>query len=303
MWVAVEGVMNLSSRLLSVSSLLLAASLAGCIPVAASMPTSTWRPGEEGATCQPGSYDDVQGSAWSPSARRAAQAKLQNGEVVVVSALGCRVDVLQRCQVDDEVRRTDLGAAIAYDLAGATVGAADLEGVCEGATHVVEAASVDERGRLGNVALAPLSLDDFDLSGAWKGTMRQPGGPYEVYDLRFEMVQTGSRVRGMSELSTADGRQWGRIAFEGRLDGNTLYFADTEVVADDVGIFLEWCMKGGYAVVDPTSRSMHGPWRAFACMPGTLELEKSSPRPAAPAAPAAAVAGDSPMAADLEPPW
>jgi hypothetical protein len=269
----------MTSSRFAIPLLVLAAALGGCIPMRGSMPTQTFRPGEDETSCRPGGLEDPDSGAWSERDRLALRSKLQNGDAVVVSALGCRVEVLQQCAAEVDVRRTDLGDVVQYDLDGVNVAAQDLDGACKGATHVVEAASVGAKGTLKHVALAPLTLDDFELTGTWQGVMRQPGGPYEAYNLRLELEQHGSRVRGSSHLGTIDGQYWGHFRFEGRLEGNTLYFADAEVVDEELDIFLEWCMKGGFTVVDPRSGSMRGPWRAFACLPGSVELEKVSGAP------------------------
>lgn len=244
----------------------------GCIPDRGTMPTHTWRAGEQDE-CRPGMLEDPASGAWRERERLALRARLQQGEPVVVSALGCRVEVLEQCSSGASVRRTKHDGAVHFDVPD-VVHAQDLDGSCEGATHVVEAASVGPKGRLMDLKLAPLSLDGFDVGGTWSGVFRQPGGPYETYELQIELQQHGDRVTGSSRISTIDGEYWGLLAFEGRLEGNRLYFADSELVDDNLGIFLDWCMKGGYTIVDPRSRSMSGPWRAFACMPGSLEVSQ-----------------------------
>ncbi|NUO48249.1 MAG: hypothetical protein HOV80_05250 [Polyangiaceae bacterium] len=253
---------------------ILLAAIPGCVPVRGSMPAQTWRPGENEHECRGGAADDATSSAWRERDRLALRAKLERGEAAVVSALGCRVEVLQQCHAGAPVERAELDGVSHFAVEASGVLAQDLDGACTGATHVVESAAFSQKGRLMTVALAPLSLDGFDVSGTWTGVFRQPGGPYETYELELELVQHGDRVTGSSRVATIDGEYWGNLAFEGRLEGNTLYFADAELVDDNLGIFLDWCMKGGYTVVDPRKGSMGGAWRAFACAPGTLELEQ-----------------------------
>jgi hypothetical protein len=253
----------------------LSAATVACIPMRGTMPTQTWRPGEDERACSPSSLDDASSKAWRDRDRLALRAKLEHGETAVVSALGCRVEVLQQCHANATVRRAELDDVSHFAVKADGVRAQDLDGACAGATHVVEAATMSAMGRFKSVTLAPLSLDGFDLSGTWTGVFRQPGGPYETYEMELEIVQQGDRVTGSSRIATTDGEYWGNLAFEGRLEGSTLFFADAELVDDNLGIFLDWCMKGGYTVVDPEAREMRGAWRAFGCMPGTLELEKA----------------------------
>ncbi|MEQ9318455.1 MAG: hypothetical protein RIF41_04820, partial [Polyangiaceae bacterium] len=215
-------------------------------------------------------------SEWSAAERDALRAQLAHDEPAIVSALGCYVDVLPQCRVDGSYRGTLLDAEVLrLDLGGGPVHADELRGNCEGATHVVSAAAVDGHDVL-SVELAPLSLEGTNLSGTWRGVMRQPGGPYEAYDVRLDIDHDGDRVTGESSLTTTDGAYWGRFRFEGRIDGNAIYFADSELLDEDIGFFLGWCMKGGYLLVDPTRDRLVGPWAAVMCMPGTLSLERDS---------------------------
>lgn len=238
----------------------------------ASVPTETWRPGEE-QTCSPASRDPSR-SGWQKRAQLALRAKLDDGEPVVVSALGCRVEVLKHCSLNGEIEEDRAQNATRLSRTSGSILATDLEGACPDATHVVDEATFDESGRLVDVSLRPLSLAGVDLSGTWQGVARQPGGPYDKYDVRFDLRQTGDVVTGTTEIATTDGENWGRLRVEGKIDGTTLYFADVELLDEDIDFFLAWCMKGGFAVVDPREKTMKGPWRAFACMPGSVELER-----------------------------
>jgi hypothetical protein len=250
--------------------------LAGCDMPPASIPTHSWRPGEEQVTCGPGAFQDPESGAWRARDQRALQAKLERGEPAVVSALGCRVEVLTGCSAEADVERVDGEGGAQYFVAS-DVNARELRGACSGATHVIDHASFSSNGSLRHVSLSALSLDGFDVSGAWQGVMRQPGGPYEIYDVRLDLQQEGDRVTGTSDILTMDGEQWGRLSFEGRLEGTTLYFADVGVVDQEIDLFLAWCMKGGYVVVDPRSRTLRGPWRAFGCLSGSVEATKETP--------------------------
>jgi len=252
----------------------------GCVPARGTMPAQTWRVDEPSRQCEPDALADTRG-AWSRSSLIALARALERDEVVVVRALGCRVEVLNGCTAPGSYQR----GAEGHRLEGEAVSAQDLDGVCEGATHFVRSASeqtfaVRERDDAlrapSSVELAALELGDFDLSGTWTGVMRQPNGPYEVYNIVLDVVQNGDRVRGTSRLETLDQAYWGEIEFEGRLEGNTLFFADVEVVDDNLGIFLEWCGKGGYLIVDPLAGRLEGPWRAPFCASGSLDLQREA---------------------------
>lgn len=260
--------LGLTSSLLFV----LAFEAIGCLPDRGTTPARTWRAEEPQATCDPLELEDPSGSGWSHDGAATLAEKADKREAVIVSALGCHVEVLPRCRSAARYEHTKDG----WSLAAATVSAKALEGDCTGATHVVRAALAKKDGERtvpGRVELAPLSLDDFRLTGVWRGVMRQPYGPYEEYDVTMELAQDGNRVRGMTHLRTIDGAYWGELRFEGRLDGTTLFFHDAEIVDDNTGLFLGWCAKGGYLLVDPRAERARGPWRASLCMPGTMDVQ------------------------------
>lgn len=243
-----------------------------CVPDRGTTPARTWRPEQPEATCEPLEMSDPQGSRWSRAGANALASKVDRSEAAVVSAVGCNVDVLDRCRSSAKYKKANDG----YELASNTVSAKSLEGECAGATHVVRTVAMKRDGEHAtpkHVELVPLSLDDFRLTGVWKGVMRQPHGPYEVYDVTMELSQDGDRVRGMTHVTTTDNAYWGDIRFEGRLEGTTLFFHDAEVTGDNLGIFLAWCTKGGYLLVDPREERARGPWRASFCMPGTFDVQ------------------------------
>ncbi len=278
----------------------------GCVPLSGTMPAQTWRADQPDAQCKASALSDPLSDAWTKTSRAALEAALDGDSPVVVSALGCRSEVLAGCRATGAYEVASVTPQPGergtirerWELDRAGVSAEELSGACDGATHVVAAASVGSLpgGGAEDTAplwldLAPLGLGDFDLTGEWRGVMRQPGGPYETYDLHMELEQHGARVRGTTQLGTVDGEYWGVLRFEGRLEGNTLYYADAEVIEDNLGIFLEWCTKGGYTLVDPRARRMKGPWRAPLCAPGSVEVERVAPaaprpKPAVRAAPA-----------------
>ena len=73
---------------------------------------------------------------------------------------------------------------------------------------------------------------------------------------------------------------------EKALTGNTIFFADAKLLSDNLTWVLEWCLKGGYMLVDPRTKSIKGSWRAWGCMPGSLELERTGELQLEPTAPA-----------------
>jgi hypothetical protein len=246
--------------------------LAGCVPIRGRMPTATFHPSERGgAPCDDPAELRGDPSRWPAAERNALRAGLQHDEPVIVSALGCHVDVLPQCRVEGSYRLSALQDGVRLDLQRAPVSRADLDGDCEAATHVVSAAEIVD-DELTATELGRLGLDGYRVTGSWRGVMRQPNGPYEVYDMVLDLEQLSDRVRGFSYLSSIDGEYWGRFRFEGKLEGNTLYFADVEILEDNLGIFLAWCMKGGFLLVDPATETMKGPWTAGMCLPGTVEL-------------------------------
>ncbi len=267
--------------LMTLALMVLSLDMIGCLPNRGTLPERTWRSETPEATCAIESMLDPHDSShWNAVSREAFERALDRGELPVVSALGCRVDVLPRCHAKANVRRE--GRRV--ELESRTVTARDVEGECTGATHVVRSASMNTSRLPEHVELAPLSLQGFDLTGMWIGAMRQPNGPYEVYDVTLDLVQQGDRVTGETRIVTVDHAYWGRLRFEGRLQGNTLFFADVEIVEDNLGIFLEWCAKGGYMSVDPRDERLSGPWKAgmHAGRPGAATRLRSSRRSARP---------------------
>ena len=307
----------------------------GCMPVRGTMPSRTWRPGEARAKCSAAETGDLLGGHWSATARADLESKLVVGLPAVVSAVGCRVDVLRECRLRGGYHYTALTPRVEqlegavrtivgrWELSRGTVLAAELQGRCEAATHVVAGVDVgayvplagEGGSREGDprvcleaetvagcdapvrAQLSPLSLGSFELTGKWHGVMRQPRGPYEVYDVVLDIEQQGRRVAGTSYLGTTDGVYWGKLRFEGRLEGNTLLFADARLIDDNLGPLLGWCLKGGFLIVDPRNESLHGPWRAFACAPGSLELLREPDTEQAPSPPA----GREPVALGADP--
>jgi len=251
-----------SSSLCLVAIFVVTSLLAGCLPSRATIPSRTWRVEAPEAVCAPTDVADPSSASWSPSGRAALEAKLARQEIAVVSVLGCKVEVLDRCQyktTPDERPEAPL--------------AMNLEGECQGATHLVREHESPMHVSPGDpVHLSRLTLGAFDLTGTWHGVMRQPRGPYEVYDATMELVQEGERVSGITRLKTIDGEYWGDLRFEGRLKGNTILFADAEVIDDNLGLFLAWCLKTGYVLVDPREERFRGPWFASFCASGSLDM-------------------------------
>lgn len=244
---------------------------AACVPARGAQPVATWREEDAKAHCDPRAARDLGSSAWSPESRAALSRQIARDAPVVVSALGCRVDVLDHCRAPGRY----VHSPNRRDLGGDVVLASAIDGDCTSATHVVRAATLagDDATPIG-VELSALSLADYALTGVWEGAMTQPRGPYEVYDMTLDLVQEDRRVKGTSLLRSIDGVYWGTLRFEGRLEGNVLFFADAEVIDDNLGPLLGWCTKGGWAIVDPRARRIEGPWRAGGCAPGAIELRQ-----------------------------
>jgi hypothetical protein len=225
----------------------------GCLPTRGTMPTHTFRVEDEEGACAP---------EWSAADRATLSSKRERDEPVVASILGCHAEVLRDCTVP--------GRASAPRVVLAT----ELEGPCVGATHVVRETASE------HVEVRPLSLGDYRLTGTFRGLLLQPhGGPYETYDATMYLAQDGEHVTGVTRLSTVDEEYWGDLQFEGRLEGNVLFFADVNVLDEHVPMLAAWCAKGGYMVVDPRDGHLTGPWRAPLCAPGTLDLHRVPDRP------------------------
>ena len=234
---------------------------AGCFPTRGTQPTQTFRLEDRGATCTRDSLGDLRGPLWSAADRARLASKLQHDEPAVASVLGCHVEVLADCRAPG--RSSAKGEVLARDL----------EGPCVGATDVVREVKDD------HVELRPLSLGDYQLTGTFRGMMLQPKGPYATYDATLYLAQDGARVSGVTRLATVDKEYWGDLLFEGRLEGNVLFFADVDVLDDNLGFWLAWCTKGGYLLVDPRDGHLTGPWRAPMCAPGTLDVRRVPDHP------------------------
>jgi len=264
-------VVGFPMRLFSFIGFLVTSSFAtaACLPSRGTMPANTWHLNDDDASksCTPEQLADPASTLWSSANAVALETALAAREDsgrphAVVSVLGCRIDVLPRCH-------------------STTAKAADIEGECTGATHIARDRNADantststKRKPGEKIDLTPLSLADYTINGTWRGVMRQPHGPYEVYNMTMELTQAADRVSGISRVATVDGEYWGTLRFEGRLEGNTILFADAHVIDDNLGMFLAWCMKGGYLLVDPKAHELRGPWRAGMCNPGTVEVQR-----------------------------
>jgi hypothetical protein len=268
-----------SQWFLSVAMVLLGV---GCPPTRGTMPFNTWRPDAPAAQCSPGSLADPHGRGWTAAGRARLEADRDAGKVTVVSALGCRVEVLEHCRL----RGAEDGSGAARLQAGDSPRAGELEGNCEGATHVVSQVAdaeptFSDAPAAPTFELTPLSVEGFDLTGKWRGVIHQPNGPYELYSATIDLVQRGNHVTGVSHLRTSDNEYWANIRIDGRLVGNTLFFADVEMIDQHTSPFLMWCAKGGYFIVDPHEETMSGPVTAPSCEPGTFEVTLEHPPEAA----------------------
>ena len=190
----------------------------------------------------------------SAASAQRADAKRQAGELPVASVLGCHLEVLEDCHLSAD--------------AGSPVLASSLTGPCPMATHVL-------RGE----TLEALSLADYPLTGTFKGAFTQPKGPYTDYDTTFYLAQNGLVVTGISTIKTRGHDLWGDLEVEGRLSGNVLFFRDVRLLDDNLPIYLAWCIKGGYFVVDPRDGHLHGPAVAPMCEPGTIDLRRVPDHP------------------------
>ena len=253
--------------------LLLLLAATGCLPSRGTMPARTFCPDR---ACADEAPPEGGAPRWSKGSLEALRDRLARREPAIVRYLAGRAELLRGCTAPARYLR----AGDRLELDAPTILAHTLDGECDEATHVVReaplalASAPDPRIMPTAVELAALSLGDHDLTGTWRGVMRQPHGPYQAYDMALRVEHRGERVAGVTELRTLDGVYWGRMRFEGRLEGNILYFADAHLIDENLGPFLSWCMKGGYLIVDPRRDRLAGPWRAFMCAPGTLHLER-----------------------------
>ncbi|NUP11450.1 MAG: hypothetical protein HOW73_35845 [Polyangiaceae bacterium] len=245
-----------------------ASTAVACVPMRGTMPTTTWRPEDPTSQCTADALGDTLGSSWTAFGHSLLVEKLDRRETAVVSALGCRVEVLEECTAPGRYEKTK----DRYELDEPEVVLTDLEGRCDRATHFVKRAS---SGKAARVELEPLSLG-AELTGTWNGVMRQPGGPYEVYDVSLELEQYGDRVSGVRHIQSVDRQYWGTLRFEGRIEGTTLLYADVEVMDDNLGLFYEWCTLGGFMVADQSAGRLTGPWKAFGCGTGSMDLARVS---------------------------
>ncbi len=291
--------MTQTCRGLTLAIVLLIASTAGCVPIRSSpMPTMTWSSRDSSAACVALERNVAR---WDHEDRVALEAALQRPGPVAVSALGCELEVLTRCEApgryeEAEVHARPLGDATQYarrDLVESSRLATTLEGDCAAATHVVSSVDLGLRERPVEedpnvlrtlayqplrVTLAPLSLEDYDLTGTWQGAERQPGIGPEVWDVTVSVTQQGERVTGVSRIEAIDRRTWVEMHFEGRLEGNVLFWTDARAIRHqaDVEGYFGWCYRNGFLIVDPRGERLVGPWRAKACKPGAMELGRRS---------------------------
>jgi hypothetical protein len=113
-----------------------------------------------------------------------------------------------------------------------------------------------------------------NVSGAWSGRMVQPDGPRggEGYSLMFQLAQTDSSVTGTSRIDIRQTSYYAVMKLAGRIQTNTLYFNEPEIIEQLSRPNNAWCLKRGALVLSPDGNRLAGSWATDVCPPGEIEL-------------------------------
>jgi hypothetical protein len=123
-------------------------------------------------------------------------------------------------------------------------------------------------------AFLPLLAQTQDLGGAWEGTLSQEGRT-EPFRYGLDLTRTGDRVNGFA-WSVAPDSSSARFEVGGIWDGQRLTLQEVRQLSPAQPA---WCLKHIRLVLSPTDNSLHGPWEAQGCRPGTLHLHRPGTTP------------------------
>lgn len=118
------------------------------------------------------------------------------------------------------------------------------------------------------------------FSGMWGGKMIQPAGPRgeEGYTQFLQLTVRGSIVRGKAQIEIPGSPYYGEMYVSGTIKGDTLYFREDSIVAQQAREGHWWCLKKGWLVLDAAAGQLNGPWSNSDCAPGRIELHRIFPK-------------------------
>lgn len=122
------------------------------------------------------------------------------------------------------------------------------------------------------LSLAGAAPAEADVNGQWTGRLVQdPGGIFESYPFSVTLYQHDGHLSGTTYISIpSDLRQYGVITLEGEVDGNSVRFSETRIIAQQLNPDWRWCLKTVEMHVD--GNHLTGEWTAPGCPSGHLEL-------------------------------
>ena len=128
-----------------------------------------------------------------------------------------------------------------------------------------------------------LATAQKSFTGVWKGSLTQdPGGFAPVYEFELYLKQKGSKVTGRSYVAV--GSIYAVMDLEGVVEGNTVHWAETNIVNNWKREDMEWCYKKADLTLSVQGKQikLEGPWTGHTgsseCIPGKIYLKKEVPR-------------------------
>jgi hypothetical protein len=115
-------------------------------------------------------------------------------------------------------------------------------------------------------------------AGHWAGTLQQPGGPWQSYNLSLDLTQSGATVQGTRDVSVVgDPLDFGVMEVTGTVSGNEVIVADTKIVSQNLPPGYSWLLSTLEFPIPATvpSPSVAGTW-ASGLWAGTIQLQHTS---------------------------
>jgi hypothetical protein len=119
---------------------------------------------------------------------------------------------------------------------------------------------------------APVSSS---VTGAWAGTLIQPGGLVGTFDYRMQLTQIGNQVSGTAHIDIpAQTQVFADFVVIGTFDSatNLFQFQETRITAEVLPPAGAWCLKSGSLQFSASPRRLAGSWTSAGCLPGTINV-------------------------------
>jgi hypothetical protein len=113
------------------------------------------------------------------------------------------------------------------------------------------------------------------VTGAWTGTLIQPGGLVGAFDYRMQLTQIDNQVSGTTHIDIpAQPQVFADFVVTGIFDPaiNLLVLQETRITAQVLPPGGAWCLKSASLQFSANPRRMAGSWTSPGCPPGTINV-------------------------------